>query len=199
MQAVSQRPITALRIRTHGDYHLGQVLYTGDDFVITDFEGEPARPLRERQRKHSPLKDVAGMLRSFHYAAYAGLFNQADQGRALALRGAHRLRALGPGVVPSGSRLAFLHTYLAYAGPASLLPPTREERQVLLDAYLLEKAVYELGYELNNRPDWVRIPLQGIRQLWDSGTGIETVTTTAEAWVVRCRVCSRAEAYEVTR
>jgi maltose alpha-D-glucosyltransferase/alpha-amylase len=66
---------------------------------------------------------------------------------------------------------AFLHTYLAYTGSASLLPPTREERQVLLDAYLLEKAVYELGYELNNRPDWVGIPLQGILQLWDTTQG----------------------------
>ena len=165
-QAVAQRPITALRIRTHGDYHLGQVLATGDDFVITDFEGEPARPLRERQHKHSPLKDVAGMLRSFHYAAYAGLFNQVDTRRVRALRGAHRLRALGTAVVRLGLG-GVLQTYLAYAGPASLLPPTREERQALLDAYLLEKAVYELGYELNNRPDWVRIPLQGIRQLWE--------------------------------
>jgi maltooligosyltrehalose trehalohydrolase len=167
-QAVSQRPSTALRIRTHGDYHLGQVLSTGDDFVITDFEGEPARPLRERQHKHSPLKDVAGMLRSLHYATYAGLFNQADK-----LAPSEALTALEPWAqvwyrwVSAG----FLHTYLAYIGPASLLPPTQNERQVLLDAYLLEKAVYELGYELNNRPDWVRIPLQGIRQLWEAAQG----------------------------
>jgi trehalose synthase-fused probable maltokinase len=170
VQAVSQRPITALRIRTHGDYHLGQVLSTGDDFVITDFEGEPMRPLRERQRKHSPLKDVAGMLRSFHYAAYAGLFYQADK---LAPSPSEALTAFDPWAqvwyrwVAAG----FLHTYLAYIGPASLLPPTQEECQMLLDAYLLEKAVYELGYELNNRPDWVRIPLQGIRQLWDAAQG----------------------------
>jgi maltooligosyltrehalose trehalohydrolase len=165
VQAVSQRPLTALRIRTHGDYHLGQVLTTGDDFVITDFEGEPARPLRERQGKHSPLKDVAGMLRSFHYAAYAGLFNQANQS---APASSETLTAFEPWAqvwyrwVSAG----FLHTYLASIGPASLLPPAPDERQGLLDAYLLEKAVYELGYELNNRPDWVRIPLQGIRQLW---------------------------------
>ena len=170
MQSLSQRPITALRIRTHGDYHLGQVLYTGDDFVITDFEGEPARPLRERQRKHSPLKDVAGMLRSFHYAAYAGLFNQTHQGTPSP---SEALTAFEPWaqVWYLWVSAAFLHTYLAYAGPASLLPLFQEERQVLLDAYLLEKAVYELGYELNNRPDWVRIPLQGIRQLWDAAQG----------------------------
>jgi maltose alpha-D-glucosyltransferase/alpha-amylase len=170
VRSVAQQPITALRIRTHGDYHLGQVLYTGDDFVITDFEGEPTRPLHERQCKHAPLKDVAGMLRSFHYAAYAGLFNQVNH------------------VTPSSSETLtaleswaqrwylwvsteFLQTYLAYIGPASLLPSTRDERQVLLDAYLLEKAVYELSYELNNRPDWVRIPLQGIRQLWEAAQG----------------------------
>jgi trehalose synthase-fused probable maltokinase len=143
------------------------VLATGEDFVITDFEGEPARPLRERQYKHSPLKDVAGMLRSFHYAAYAGLFTQGDTG---APAPAEARTALEPWaqVWYCWVAAAFLHTYLAYTGTASVLPPTRDECQGLLDAYLLEKAVYELGYELNNRPDWVRIPLQGIRQLWDA-------------------------------
>jgi maltooligosyltrehalose trehalohydrolase len=170
LQAVSQRPITALRIRIHGDYHLGQVLYTGEDFVITDFEGEPARPLQERQHKHSPLKDVAGMLRSFHYAAYAGLFNQGDQGASAP---AEALAALEPWARAwyLWVSVGFLQTYLAYAGPAAVLPPTRDERQVLLDAYLLEKAIYELGYELNNRPDWVRIPLQGIRHLREAVQG----------------------------
>ena len=169
-QAVTQRPMSALRIRTHGDYHLGQVLYTGEDFIITDFEGEPARSLHERQLKHSPLKDVAGMLRSFHYAAYNGLFKQGDKG---APSPSEALTAFAPWaqVWYCWVSAAFLHTYLAYTGSASLLPPTREERQVLLDAYLLEKAVYELGYELNNRPDWVGIPLQGILQLWDTTQG----------------------------
>jgi maltose alpha-D-glucosyltransferase/alpha-amylase len=168
VQTLSQRPLTALRIRTHGDYHLGQVLYTGDDFVITDFEGEPARPLSERQGKHSPLKDVAGMLRSFHYAAYAGLFNQ-DKA---AFSSSEARGALEPWAQMwyLWISAAFVQTYLAYAGSASLLPP-RDECQVLLDAYLLEKAVYELNYELNNRPDWVHIPLQGIRQLWDAKQG----------------------------
>jgi maltooligosyltrehalose trehalohydrolase len=170
VQSVVQRPITALRIRTHGDYHLGQVLYTGDDFVITDFEGEPARPLHERQCKHAPLKDVAGMLRSFHYAAYAGLFNQAHH---VTHSPSEALTALEPWAQRWYLWVSteFLHAYLAHVGPASLLPPTRDERQGLLDAYLLEKAVYELGYELNNRPDWVRIPLQGIRHLWTAAQG----------------------------
>jgi maltose alpha-D-glucosyltransferase/alpha-amylase len=169
VQALSQRPLTALRIRTHGDYHLGQVLYTGDDFVITDFEGEPARSLSERQGKQSPLKDVAGMLRSFHYAAYAGLFNQ-DKA---AFSSSEARTVLEPWAQMwyLWVSAAFVQTYLAYAGPASLLPPTRDECQVLLDAYLLEKAVYELNYELNNRPDWVHIPLQGIRQLWEAKQG----------------------------
>jgi maltose alpha-D-glucosyltransferase / alpha-amylase len=169
VQALSQRPLTALRIRTHGDYHLGQVLYTGDDFVITDFEGEPARPLSERQGKHSPLKDVAGMLRSFHYAAYAGLFNQ----EKAAFSSSEARTDLEPWaqVWYLWVSAAFVQTYLAYAGSAFLLPSIRDECQVLLDAYLLEKAVYELNYELNNRPDWVHIPLQGIRQLWETKQG----------------------------
>ena len=164
-QAILGRKITAMRIRCHGDYHLGQVLYTGKDFVIIDFEGEPARPLSERRIKRSPLRDVAGMLRSFHYAAYTTLFNQEAEGvyashpEALAfLEPWARFWYLWVSAV-------FLKTYCENASRASFLPRTREELQVLLDAYLLEKAVYELDYELNNRPDWVRIPLQGILQL----------------------------------
>jgi maltooligosyltrehalose trehalohydrolase len=169
-QAVTQQPSTALRIRTHGDYHLGQVLYTGDDFVITDFEGEPARPLRERRDKHAPLKDVAGMLRSFHYAAYAGLFSQAHHSASASSEALAAFESWAQ-VWYRWVSAGFVHTYLASAGPASLLPPTRDERQMLLNAYLLEKAVYELRYELNNRPDWVRIPLQGIRQLCATAPG----------------------------
>ena len=164
-QAILGRKITAMRIRCHGDYHLGQVLYTGKDFVIIDFEGEPARPLSERRIKRSPLRDVAGMLRSFHYAAYTTLFNQEAEGvyashpEALAfLEPWARFWYLWVSAV-------FLKTYCENASRASFLPRTREELQVLLDAYLLEKAVYELDYELNNRPDWVRVPLQGILQL----------------------------------
>ena len=162
-QSVLDRKMTGLRIRCHGDYHLGQVLYTGKDFVIIDFEGEPARPLSERRIKRSALRDVAGMLRSFHYAAYSALFNQETSG------------TVRPEDVPAlepWARLwylwvaaAFLKAYLARAAQIPFLPQEREELQVMLDAFVLEKAVYELGYELNNRPDWVRIPLQGILDL----------------------------------
>lgn len=168
-QALLQRQITALRTRIHGDYHLGQVLYTGSDFVIIDFEGEPARPLRERRQKRSPLQDVAGMLRSFHYAAYAAYFDQVTQGLVQPdaagmaetwIRFWHRWTAL-----------AFVQAYLDVAHSAAYLPGTVEELQLLLDAFLLEKAVYELGYELNSRPDWLKIPLQGILQTLQGSVG----------------------------
>jgi maltose alpha-D-glucosyltransferase/alpha-amylase len=155
--------ITGMRTRCHGDYHLGQVLYTGKDFVIIDFEGEPARPIGERRIKRSPLRDVAGMLRSFHYAAYAALI-------ALENRGIMRPEELP--LLESWANYwhvwvcaVFLKTYVAIAADGHFLPVTNEEMEVLLDALLLEKAIYELGYELNNRPGWVKIPIQGIRQL----------------------------------
>jgi maltose alpha-D-glucosyltransferase/alpha-amylase len=155
--------ITGLRTRCHGDYHLGQVLYTGKDFVIIDFEGEPARPIGERRIKRSPLRDVAGMLRSFHYAAYAALI-------ALENRGGLRPEDLP--LLESWANhwyvwvcATFVQTYLMIAAEGHFLPASMEEMEVLLDALLLEKAVYELGYELNNRPQWLNIPIQGIRQL----------------------------------
>jgi maltose alpha-D-glucosyltransferase/alpha-amylase len=158
----------ALRIRCHGDYHLGQVLYTGQDFVISDFEGEPARPLSERRMKHSPIMDVAGMLRSFHYAPYAALSRQqsnlldeSDGGR------------LDPWVrFWSGwVSVVFLKAYLAIAGRASFWPGPEEEFQVLFDAHLLEKAVYEIRYELNNRPGWVKIPIRAVLEILEKNKG----------------------------
>ena len=161
--ALYQQRIAALRIRHHGDYHLGQVLYTGKDFLIIDFEGEPARSIGERRLKRSPLRDVAGMIRSFHYAAFAALFKHMERG------------TLATQNVPSVSSwarfwyewvsTAFLQAYRQATSTASFLPPTDSGFQALLDAYLLEKAIYELGYELNNRPTWLRIPLQGILEL----------------------------------
>lgn len=152
------RPIHALRSRIHGDYHLGQVLYTGSDFMIIDFEGEPARPLSERQMKRSPLQDVAGMLRSFHYAAYAAYFAQSPDGvSAPDLEPWARFWHLWVSV-------AYLQSYMAVAKGAIFLPSSPDDLKLLLDVYLVEKAVYELGYELNNRPAWVSIPLQGILQ-----------------------------------
>jgi maltose alpha-D-glucosyltransferase/alpha-amylase len=161
LRPFTRREISALRTRCHGDYHLGQVLYTGDDFMIIDFEGEPVRALAERRRKHSPLKDVAGMLRSFHYAAYSALFSQ--QERTPNTDTPH-LEALADNWHPWVSA-AYLDEYLTLASQSNFLPTDPPQLHLLLDAYLLEKAVYELIYELNNRPDWVRIPLQGVRRL----------------------------------
>ncbi len=154
---------SAMVTRIHGDYHLGQVLFTGSDFVIIDFEGEPARPLEERRKKRSPLQDVAGMLRSFHYAAYAPLLQQENGERPSReeLRAwANRARYWQTWV-----SAAFLKAYLEVSENSIVIPQDREELALLLDVYLLDKAIYELGYELNNRPTWVRIPLDGISQL----------------------------------
>jgi maltose alpha-D-glucosyltransferase/alpha-amylase len=155
--------ISATRIRCHGDYHLGQVLFTGKDFVILDFEGEPARPLTERRLKRSPFRDVAGMLRSFQYAAHARLLEEAAMG------------TVEPRAMPEleswafywerWASAAFLRAYLERAGGASFVPRARAQLGLLIEVFVLEKAIYELGYELNNRPAWVRIPLAGIRQI----------------------------------
>jgi maltose alpha-D-glucosyltransferase / alpha-amylase len=158
--------ISAMRTRIHGDYHLGQVLFTGDDFVIIDFEGEPARPLRERRRKTSPLQDVAGMLRSFHYAAYAPLLAEIS-GREVTQEGLISLDFWAQ-YWQTWVSATFLKAYLRTSGSASSLPQSREELAVLLDVYVITKAVYELGYELNNRPRWLRIPLQGVSKLLDA-------------------------------
>ena len=155
--------ITGQRTRNHGDYHLGQVLYTGKDFIIIDFEGEPARPMSERRMKRSPLRDVAGMLQSFNYAVNQALRNEVETGmiRPESLPTMEQWAQFWYGWVAS----AFLNSYLLTTTDATFLPKSSQELQVLLDAYLLEKAVYELGYELNNRPDWAEIPLQRILQL----------------------------------
>jgi maltose alpha-D-glucosyltransferase/alpha-amylase len=156
----------ARRIRVHGDYHLGQVLWTGKDIVLIDFEGEPARSLGQRRLKRPPAVDLAGMIRSFHYAA-----------RTVAMRADRDL------VGPLGHReiepwlnlwyrwvsAAFLRAYLEVPGVAELLPSDRRELALLLDFFLLEKAVAELGYEANARPDWVGIPARGILDVLDTG------------------------------
>ncbi len=155
--------ISGMRIRCHGDFHLGQVLYTGKDFQFIDFEGEPARPLSERRIKRSPLKDLAGMIRSFDYAAYAALYRggvgspvrRADFAR---LETWARYWSFWVSVV-------YLKAYLKACEGSPILPKKRKEIEVLLKAYLLDKAFYELAYEMNNRPDWVEIPLRGISKL----------------------------------
>jgi maltose alpha-D-glucosyltransferase / alpha-amylase len=158
-----ENPIRALRIRIHGDYHLGQVLYTGSDFVIIDFEGEPARALSERRLKRSPLQDVAGMLRSFHYAAYAPLFASTGTVKIDESNRQNLNRWAEAWAKWVGNR--YLEEYFRIAGGAAFLPPTGAEIMALLELFVLEKAVYELGYELNNRPDWVSIPLEGISKV----------------------------------
>jgi maltose alpha-D-glucosyltransferase / alpha-amylase len=162
-QAIVGKKISASRIRCHGDYHLGQVLYTGKDFIIIDFEGEPARPLSERRLKRSPLQDVAGMIRSFHYAALQGYFQLAAQGLATAENAAPLKQAAAAWYRHVAA--AFLRAYQEHSRGTIYFPSTRAEQNVLLDFYLLEKAIYELGYELNNRPDWVEVPLTGILEL----------------------------------
>jgi len=161
-QNLLRRKMGGMRIRCHGDYHLGQVLYTGNDLVIIDFEGEPARPLSERRIKRSPFKDVAGMIRSFHYAAYVALHGQAST----------LLRTEDIPVLEQWAHVwyqwvsaGFLKSYLELVSAAPLLPNNREDLGLLLDAYLLEKGVYEINYELNNRPDWLWLPLKGIQQV----------------------------------
>ena len=149
------------RIRIHGDYHLGQVLRSRGDYVILDFEGEPARTLAERRAKQSPLKDVAGMLRSFSYAAYAGL-------NAFAQRRPDDAKNLEPWarLWQNAVSTEFLRAYrLSIDATNPKLIPQPTQAQLLLNAYLLEKALYELLYELDNRPAWVRIPLAGILAL----------------------------------
>jgi maltose alpha-D-glucosyltransferase/alpha-amylase len=160
---VLQKKISAMKIRVHGDYHLGQVLYTGKDFVIIDFEGEPARALSERRLKRSPLVDVAGMIRSFHYAAYSALLKHASVRR-------EDFALLEPWTdlwyrYISG---AFLKSYLDTTGGAPFIPANTEEFEILLRAFLLERAIYELGYELNNRPELIMIPIKGIKHLLEA-------------------------------
>ncbi|HET9441067.1 MAG TPA: maltose alpha-D-glucosyltransferase [Longimicrobiales bacterium] len=156
------RRINAVRIRCHGDYHLGQVLFTGKDFCITDFEGEPLHPLSERRLKRNPLRDVAGMIRSFHYAAFSPL-TKGESGVVVRSEDAQVLAGWAT-VWYGWVSGCFLAGYFETAH-ASLIPNSTEELEILLDAYLLEKAVYELGYELNNRPDWLVIPVKGILDL----------------------------------
>lgn len=165
MKEITRASLSGMRIRCHGDYHLGQVLNTGPDFIIIDFEGEPARSIGARKLKQNPLRDVAGMLRSFDYAAQASVLHlvatgslQEDSEAEELARNAARMWALY-------ARAAFLRGYLRVAHEEPFLPGEWEERAVLLRAFVLEKAMYELEYELNNRPDWVAIPIAGILDL----------------------------------
>jgi trehalose synthase-fused probable maltokinase len=153
--------LSVTKTRIHGDYHLGQVLFTGSDFVIIDFEGEPSRPLAERRRKRSPLQDVAGMLRSFDYAAHTTL-GKGFQG------GERKQMEITATYWQKWVSAAFLRSYREVAAGAGFVPKSQPEFELMLEAFLLDKAVYELAYELNNRPAWVRTPLGGISQLLEN-------------------------------
>jgi maltose alpha-D-glucosyltransferase/alpha-amylase len=148
----------AMRIRVHGDFHLGQLLFDGANYLVTDFEGEPGQPLHERRTKHSALKDVAGMLRSFHYAAYASVLldnayndNEIDRVMPILQQWFEEMKE------------AYLRRYIDEMATTGLLPVDQHKFETLLNIYLLDKALYELEYELNNRPSWAIIPLVGIR------------------------------------
>lgn len=165
-QLVIHQKITAMRTRYHGDYHLGRVLYTGKDFNIFDFEGREARTLSERRMKRSPLRDVASMLLSFDYAVTQALRYQIETGM---------IRNENQPVMEAWSRFwytwvsaTFLNSYIATASKDSFLPKTKAELQLLIDFYLLEKVINALGNELNNRLDWVELPLQLLLQVTHS-------------------------------
>jgi len=159
---LARGPVDALRTRYHGDLHLGQVLLVEGDFLITDFEGEPARPIDERRRKSSPLRDVAGMLRSFDYA------------RAVASQHAVALRPdLQDRVAPAfelwhqETCAAFQDGYIAGVGQARCVPTDSDVLRDLTRLFQIEKALYELRYELQNRPQWLPVPIDGLLSLID--------------------------------
>jgi maltose alpha-D-glucosyltransferase/alpha-amylase len=156
---IARHRIDVLRIRTHGDYHLGQVLWTGNDFVIIDFEGEPGRPLSQRRFKRSPLRDVAGMIQSLRYASFAEL----RSGR----RRPEDVTRLDPWARAWSDWMsaALVAGYLERARGSRILPRTDADLALLLEFFLLEKCIYEIGYEFNNRPDWLEIPMRALFEL----------------------------------
>ena len=155
--AVAGESFEVVKTRHHGDYHLGQVLVVNNDFQIIDFEGEPARPLSERRAKHSPLRDVAGMLRSFNYAAQSALFKVSPD----------RYASLEPEVRiwERRTREAFMEGYAEGVRGAASYPENPEHARRLIELFTIEKALYEIRYELDNRPDWLGIPVKGILDL----------------------------------
>jgi len=164
-RALHERQVSGRRIRCHGDLHLGQVLYTGKDFVFLDFEGDPNAPMSERSIKRSALRDVGSMVRSFHYTAWEGLHHHVQRG------------CLEEDCIPRyepwarlwycTTALAYMRAYLNRMRGAQALPQSEEELRIMLPAYLLNKAFHEIGDELENRPDWLHVPLQGVINLVD--------------------------------
>ena len=163
IRALTDQPLHAMKTRVHGDLHLGQVLVVKDDFQIIDFEGEPTRPLAERRAKSSPLRDVAGMVRSIQYAAWSALFQLADRdpdGFDKLLPDAMEWRRL--------VQDAFLDAYTAAIGDCPSWPTDIAEQSRALSLFLLHKVLYEISYEAANRPTWVRIPAAGLTDILDS-------------------------------
>lgn len=160
LKRIYSHKIDVTKIRIHGDYHLGQTLYAGNDFFILDFEGEPARSYSERRLKYSPLRDVAGMIRSFHYAAYGSLLLD-NQIRP------EDVDKLMPHIEQWYHYMSgfFMRAYLEHAQGASFVPKERGDLAILLQTFVMQKAIYELTYELNNRPGWVLVPLRGIKSI----------------------------------
>ncbi len=164
-QVVHQTPMAAMRIRCHGNLHLGHVLHTGKDFVIIDFEGEPEWTLSQRRIKRSPFRDVASMIRSFHYASEVALRQHAETGNLHE----EQARALQPWARFWERQVTadFLGAYLAAVGKSNLLPKTKEGLAALLEAFLLDQAIIEMRRELQSRSEVIRIPLEGILQILD--------------------------------
>ncbi len=163
LRAITRHKLDVVRIRCHGDYHLGQVLHAGSDFVIIDFEGEPARPIGERRFKRMPFRDVAGMLRSFQYAGAVALREGAFRPEDLAV--------LEPWADAWSAWIgsAFLDAYLETTGKAPFIPSSEADLRTLMSFTLFEKCIYELSYELDNRPEWVPVPIKGLRTLLREG------------------------------
>jgi maltose alpha-D-glucosyltransferase/alpha-amylase len=163
LRKVYDQRIDAVRIRIHGDFHLGQVLHTGKDFLIIDFEGEPAIALSQRRLKRSPMRDIAGMIRSFHYAANATLLKRTQSGtiQATQLAAAANWARYWSWWVSA----AYFRAYLDASASAPFLPAKEGELEIMMESELLRKAIYELGYDLNNRPAWVGITFRGILEL----------------------------------
>ncbi len=157
---LEKKKIHTSKIRVHGDYHLGQVLFTGKDFMIIDFEGEPTRSLTARKLKYCPFKDVAGMLRSFHYAIYMGQLENKSKIPESADLLQPWLEAWYETVHET-----FINSYLETAKNASFIPDEKRQINDLLSVYTIEKAIYEADYEFNNRPDWLHIPLNGLKKI----------------------------------
>lgn len=163
LRAIYEKSYRIMRIRTHGDYHLGQVLYTGSDFLIIDFEGEPIRTISERRFKTCALNDVAGMIRSFDYASNTALLKYVEQGKVSPAQ-INVMAAWGRFWTRWVSTI-FYHAYREAARAGNFLPNDDASLRILTEIFILRKAIYEIGYELGSRPDWVKIPLQGVLEI----------------------------------